>query len=334
MGRRLAETPAENGLGIFLTIEDRPPSTALSPSRSGDERNGDDDNDGGVDTWGGDDLSAIPPCLCDVALRENVKAELERARWRRNYNNGNDDNGIGLLFSLEDFDDPSVALPWEEGGGDGGGQWAAAPSASAAAAAAPASTSLSARRLANGRSDRRRRRGDAHDGRGSNGSSDGTTNDRRGEDEHGFGAFLHIAPSSSSGSGDCSDKKKPEPDVAHSSARSSAAEFAPAASSAAAAAASASASATATAPATATDATVAAAVVGATAESAAAAWWQFNEPCDRVMVFGDAGERGSEQTTMFQVREEEGEALEEDSAPGGGGRRRTDVDVVQVTGRG
>lgn len=103
VGRRLAETPAEDGLGSFLTLEDRPlpppPATAAAAAAAGG-------GDGGVGAWGGEELWVVPAAVCDVALRENVATELEARRGSG--------SGGGVAVALEDLRaDPTEAFPWE-----------------------------------------------------------------------------------------------------------------------------------------------------------------------------------------------------------------------------
>lgn len=110
VGLRLAETPARNGLGTFLRIEKKAPSlpAALTVPRLSDndavasagvlEAASDNEESKtragtstdserrasqappAVDEWGGEELSDIPPCLCHLALRKNVAAEIKRSR--------------------------------------------------------------------------------------------------------------------------------------------------------------------------------------------------------------------------------------------------------------
>lgn len=246
VGCRLAETPAQNGLGTFLTVENRrppsaspvPPATTVSAGTPSSPQS----TNTGLGAWGGDSLSAIPPALCDVALRENVRAELENAPWKKT---GGDGQGEGqgkggrIVFSLEDFADPAAELPWERGvgvEGEGGFDNAAAVSASGVGA------------LLGGEGD----------------------DDKSGPVEQGAG----------------------KPSLASSFSASA-----------------------------------------STAEEARGRG-RAGDQCDRVMVFGDTGERGAEQTAMFEVREtvDKGEVVARRGDGGGGGGRgeRKEVDVVQV----
>eukprot|EP00752_Nemacystus_decipiens_P014841 g13213.t1 len=120
VGRRLAETPAEDGLGSFLALEDRPspppPAAADADDGGGNGGGGGGGGDGrgnpqdgggdggGVGAWGGEELWVVPAALCDVALRENVATELEARRG----------SGGGMGVALEDLQaDPTKAFPWE-----------------------------------------------------------------------------------------------------------------------------------------------------------------------------------------------------------------------------
>lgn len=112
VGRRLAETPAEDGLGSFLGIEERPCPAPPLPDIVGEDGSGKGEegaaaapvgDDEGVGAWGGDELSIVPPALCDATLRENVRSELE----------GRQGSG-GSVVSIEDLTgDPTKPLPWE-----------------------------------------------------------------------------------------------------------------------------------------------------------------------------------------------------------------------------
>lgn len=120
VGLQLSETPLEGGFGSLITVEKRlAPVEAVSPQGSCED---DDAMSGkasmGGRGWGGDTLSSIPPCICDLALRDNVRAELE------NYRTGGpgtikerkqlrDTGGRRGRFSVDDFHDPTGALPWE-----------------------------------------------------------------------------------------------------------------------------------------------------------------------------------------------------------------------------
>lgn len=125
VGRRLAETPAEDGLGSFLGIEDRPCSASPLPDILGEDGSGVGEagtdggggggdgaappvgDDEGVGAWGGE-LSVVPAALCDAALRENVRWELEARQ------------GGGAVVAIEDLTgDPTERLPWESVGVEG-----------------------------------------------------------------------------------------------------------------------------------------------------------------------------------------------------------------------
>ena len=117
VGRRLAETPAEDGLGSFLTLEDRPlppPPAATAAAAADSDRQGNDQGGGGggggggaddgVGAWGGEELWVVPAAVCDVALRENVGTELEARRA----------GGGGVALALEDLRaEPTEAFSWE-----------------------------------------------------------------------------------------------------------------------------------------------------------------------------------------------------------------------------
>lgn len=220
VGSRLAEIPAQNGLGIFLTIEDRP-SPHLRTATLGDGVAG--------DNWGADTLSSVPPALCDVALCENVAAELGRKQWEKDTD--------GLLL-VEDLGDPAEALPWEKGEGQETFQ----------------------------------RTGEEKEGK-----TDGreTTAEAKGAHPGSVGvvAARGVDDDSENGVGELESR---------ASSKSSLSTSAPSA----------------------------------------------QEPCGRVMVFGDSGERGSEQTTMFEVFEGHRESFAEGGR--GTGRGRNEADVVQV----
>lgn len=259
VGCRLAETPAKNNLGNFITVEDRPhrrrplsPPPPPPPS-SFEGKNGVAFDGGGsgasVGAWGGDGLFDTPASLCDAALRENVKAELERARWNKSSiegtssrgGNGGDRGGEAAFFSIEDFDNPRKALPWE-------GRVPEEPPPE----------------------DNEKDRG------GGGGRERGGVTGLEEEEEEEEGTRSSSSRSEREGRGGSDGKEK---------------------------------------------------------EHAC---------CDRAMVFGDAGERGAEQTTMFQVREEgEGRGQTRGSGSGGGGgddngrgRGQKAVDVVQVRKKG
>lgn len=153
VGLRLGETPATSGLGSFLRVDKRilpsplPPLLAAHPPPSpprvleneaptaGDVLQQQDaklhsgsDEVGEGEEWGGDEMSAVPPALCHIALRENIKAELGRhlspfkGRQRAGKTvgetvkpvaGGGGGGGGGGMLSLDDFQDARGALPWE-----------------------------------------------------------------------------------------------------------------------------------------------------------------------------------------------------------------------------
>lgn len=164
-------------------------------------------------------LSSVPPALCDVALRENLAAELDRKQWEKD---------TGGVLRVEDLGDPEEAFPWEKRGGQETFQ----------------------------------RAGEKKEGEADGGE---TTAEVKGVD---------------AASGGDDDNREDGADEVESgrSIKSFPSTFAPSA----------------------------------------------QEPCNRVMVFGDSGERGSEQTTMFEVFEGQRETVAE------GGRGRNEADVVQV----
>ena len=284
VGRRLAETPAQNDLGIFLRVEDR---LSCAPSTSGDFDVGSDAISTGA--WGGGELSTVPSALCDVALRENVATEMSRRRWRK-------DSGDHFL-GVEDWGDPLEALPWEKigrndkeapqasaegaerGEGNGGDRKVGVKKEDTVAATAGASSTKA-------KADARHVRSRASDGTGGGG---------------GGGGFSVGAGYDRGDMGD--DVGGPERTLSGEPAPSTSA-LSP------------------------------------------------REPCDRVMVFGDSGERGSEQTSMFEVFEDQEECILEDrvgvkggdgrrggveggggeSVEAGQGRGRDEVDVLQVGG--
>lgn len=164
-------------------------------------------------------LSSVPPALCDIALRENVAAELDRKQWEKD---------TGGVLRVEDLGDPAEAFPWENWAGQEKFQ-----------------------------GERERKEGKVDGGEitaeaeGVYARSGGVDDDR----EDSVGEL---------------ESKGPIRSFPSTSAPS------------------------------------------------------VQEPCNRVMVFGDSGERGSEQTTMFEVFEGQRESVAE------GGRGHNEADVVQV----
>ena len=285
VGRRLAETPAQNDFGIFLRVEDR---LSCPPSTSGDfDIIGSDAVSRGA--WGGDGLSTVPSALCDVALRENVATEMSRRRWRK-------DSGDHFM-GVEDWSDPLEALPWEKigrndkeapqasaegaerGEGNGGDRKVGVKKEDTVAATAEASSTKA-------KADARHVRSRTSDGTGGGGCSGGF-DVGAGYDRGNMGNDV--------GGPERTLSRKPAPSTSALSQR---------------------------------------------------------EPCDRVMVFGDSGERGSEQTSMFEVFEDQEECILEDrvgvkggdgrrggvedgggeSVEAGQGRGRDEVDVLQMGG--
>lgn len=124
VGLQLSEKPGENGLGSHLAVEPRP-VRLLVEGRQGfqDPREGLGAGGGAganAGDWGGDALPSIPPCRCDLALRDNVRAELGSFRpgsWRSFIGSraGPRTGGFDAGFSLADFDEPTGPLPWERG---------------------------------------------------------------------------------------------------------------------------------------------------------------------------------------------------------------------------
>lgn len=113
VGRRLSETPAEDGLGSFLSIED------VAIVAAGTDHGADTPEDDGG--WGGEKLSAIPTALCDATLRANVDTELE-VRRGGDYRGGGGGRGEIMTKTLEELSgDPAEAFPWESRGGRGEG---------------------------------------------------------------------------------------------------------------------------------------------------------------------------------------------------------------------
>lgn len=130
MGLQLAEIPTENGLGTILTVENRVvpsygTSGAIPEEKSQASADGTPDASGADEgsnarwggDWGGDTLSAIPASICDLALQENVRAELKRDPWgwgsRQGADAGAGAGASGCGFLITEFHNPVDALPWE-----------------------------------------------------------------------------------------------------------------------------------------------------------------------------------------------------------------------------
>ena len=305
VGRRLSETPALNGLGVFIDVEDRPPSLPLEGNDFAAWRHSplaSRQSYPGAVPWGGGALVAVPDSLCDVALRNNVSAELDRARWRKvggGSGGGGDNDGVGDergdgFFSLDDFVDPTTALPWEQGQGGGVVPVGAVVAGLAREVGGTGGVAAGAGGGAEGRGGL-----EAPVGDDTSGVDDGSNS----------GGVFGGGGKSSLESGDCESL---------------------CASSAAAAA---------------------AAAAAETASTIAPAAPQLlrrqdsQEPCYRVMVFGDSGEWGYEQDTMFEVKDSRGGSGggsagdtagsgggsgSSGSRAGGPGKVRKEEDVIQV----